>query len=58
MINVNSAVTVGIVTELKKDLAHVRLKIPVCCSKDDLLVISRMLGNRWRLIGVAKIVGI
>ncbi len=56
MINVNSAVTVGIVTELKKDLVAVRLKIPVCCSKDDRLVISRMLGNRWRLIGVAKIV--
>ena len=43
--------------ELKKDLVTVRLKIPVCCSKDDRLVISRMLGNRWRLIGVAKIVG-
>ena len=57
MINVNSAVTVGIVTELKKDLIAVRLKIPVCCSKDDRLVISRMLGNRWRLIGVAKIMG-
>ncbi len=57
MINVNSAVTVGIVTELKKDLVHVKLKIPVCCSKDDRLVISRMLGNRWRLIGVAKIMG-
>src|SRR3989344_3930957 len=57
MINVNSAVTVGIVTELKKDMVHVKLKIPVCCSKDDRLVISRMLGNRWRLIGVAKIMG-
>ncbi len=57
MINVNSAVTVGVVTELKKDLFHVRLKIPVCCGKNDRLVISRMLGNRWRLIGVAKIMG-
>ncbi|MBI1972814.1 translation initiation factor IF-2 subunit gamma [Candidatus Woesearchaeota archaeon] len=56
MLNVNSAVTVGLVTELRKDLVHARLKIPVCCSKDDRIVISRMLGNRWRLIGVAKIV--
>ena len=56
MINVNSAVTVGIVTELKKDMVHAKLKIPICCNKDDRIVISRMLGNRWRLIGVGKIV--
>ena len=56
MLNVNSAATVGLVTELKKDLAHCRLKIPVCCSKEDRITISRLLGNRWRLIGVGKIV--
>lgn len=56
MLNVNSAATVGLVTELRKDLVHCRLKIPVCCSKEDRITISRLLGNRWRLIGVGKIV--
>lgn len=57
MLNVNSAVTVGMVTDVRKDVVQVKLKIPVCCGKDDRIVISRMLGNRWRLIGVASIVG-
>ncbi len=56
MLNVNSAATVGVVTELKKNVAHVRLKIPVCCYKEDRLTVSRMIGNRWHLIGTAEIV--
>lgn len=56
MLNVNSAATVGFVTELKKDTFHIKLKIPVCCFKEDGVTISRNLGGRWRLIGVAKIV--
>ena len=55
MLNVNSSVTVGIISELKKDLVHVRLKIPVCCLKEDRITISRMVGNRWRLIGYGNI---
>ena len=56
MLNVNSSATVGIVAELKKGIVHVRLKIPVCCRKEDRFTVSRMLGNRWRLIGTAQIV--
>ena len=56
MLNVNSSVTVGVVSELKKDLVHIRLKIPVCCFKEDRITISRLLGNRWRLIGYGNIV--
>lgn len=55
MINVNSAATVGIVTELKKDLIYVKLRAPVCCEKDDRITISRMIGQRWRLIGFGTI---
>ena len=55
MLNANSATTVGIVTELKKNIVHIKLKIPICCNKEDRITISRMLGNRWRLIGVADI---
>ena len=57
MLNVNSAATVGFVTDLKKSLVTVKLRVPVCCAKEDRLTISRMIGNRWRLIGTAEIVG-
>ena len=51
MLNVNSAATVGIVTELKKDRSRFRLKLPVCASGGSRVTISRMIGNRFRLIG-------
>lgn len=56
MLNVNSAATVGVVNELKKNIIHVKLKIPVCCNKEDRITISRIHGGRWRLIGVGEIV--
>jgi len=56
MLNVNAAATVGVVTEIKKNQFHVKLKIPVCCSKEDRITISRMIGNRWRLIGYGMII--
>jgi len=55
MLNVNSAATIGVVTQLKKDAVHVKLKLPVCCTKQDRITISRMIGNRWRLIGYGTI---
>ncbi len=51
MLNVNSAATVGIVTELHKNYVHVKLKIPVCANKENRITISRLVGSRWRLIG-------
>ena len=56
MLNVNSSATVGIVTTAKKDLIHVKLKIPVCCNQEDRVTISRIVGARWRLIGYGSIV--
>lgn len=56
MLNVNAAATVGIVDELKKDLIHIKLKVPVCCNVNDRITISRRVGTRWRLIGYAEIV--
>ncbi|MBU2639661.1 MAG: translation initiation factor IF-2 subunit gamma [Nanoarchaeota archaeon] len=55
MLNVNSSITLGIVDELKKNLVHINLKIPVCANKDNRIVISRRIGTRWRLIGVGTI---
>lgn len=56
MLNVNSSVTVGIIDDLKKGLAHINLKLPVCCDKSDRITISRRFGDRWRLIGYAEII--
>lgn len=55
MLNVNSAATVGIVEELKKNTAILRLKLPICAAIGQHVAISRNLGNRWRLIGYGTI---
>ena len=51
MLNVNSAATVGIVLELKKNIVKCKLKLPVCCDVGSRVTISRLVGNRFRLIG-------
>jgi len=51
MLNINSAATVGFVTELKKDSISCSLKIPVCAEPGSRVSISRRIGTRWRLIG-------
>jgi translation initiation factor 2 subunit 3 len=51
MLNVNSAATVGFVTKLEKKQISCKLKLPVCAEIGSRVTISRMIGNRWRLIG-------
>jgi translation initiation factor 2 subunit 3 len=51
MLNVNSAATVGFVTELRKKEIICKLKIPVCAKIGSKVTISRRIGNRFRLIG-------
>lgn len=51
MLNVNSAVTVGIVVKLAKNIITCKLKVPVCCDPGSRITISRRIGNRFRLIG-------
>jgi len=51
MLNVNSAATVGVVFELKKEHIKCKLKLPVCADSGSRVTISRMIGNRFRLIG-------
>ena len=51
MLNVNSAATVGIVTKIKKKVAHCILKRPVCVGYGARITISRLVGQRFRLIG-------
>ena len=51
MLNVNTAATVGQVFELKKDICISKLKLPVCAQIGSRVTVSRMIDNRWRLIG-------
>ncbi len=51
MLNVNSAATVGVVTDLKKDTITCILKKPICAEKGDRVTISRRVGTVFRLIG-------
>ena len=51
MLNVNSATTVGIVTEISKNKAFCDLRLPVCADLGARVTMSRMIGNRFRLIG-------
>ncbi len=55
MLNVNSAATVGIVVELRKNKIKCRLKLPVCADSGSRVTISRRIGNRFRLIGYGEI---
>ncbi len=51
MLNVNSAATVGIVTDLSKNRFYCKLKLPICASPKSKITISRRIGTRFRLIG-------
>jgi len=51
MLNVNSASTVGVVVDLQKNKAKCNLKLPICAEKGSRVTISRLVGNRFRLIG-------
>ncbi|MBW2996011.1 translation initiation factor IF-2 subunit gamma [Candidatus Woesearchaeota archaeon] len=55
MLNVNSAATVGVVTELGKDSVKCILKLPVCADVGSNVTISRRIGTRFRLIGYGVI---
>jgi len=56
MLNVNSATTLGTVIDIKKNIIHVKLRLPVCADVKDRITISRVLNNRWRLIGYSNII--
>ena len=56
MLNVNSAATVGIVVELRKNKVKCRLKLPICADAGSRVTISRRICNRFRLIGYGELV--
>ena len=56
MINIGTARSIGIVTNVKGNETEMELKIPVCADKSDRVVLSRQVLGRWRLIGYGEIV--
>lgn len=55
MLIVNATATSGVVIEISKNLFKIRLKRPVCAEKNSKVAISRLIGSRWRLIGIGII---
>jgi translation initiation factor 2 subunit 3 len=56
MLSVGTAVTVGIVTNTKKEMIEIQLKRPVCADLGARIAISRQVGARWRLIGMGVLI--
>lgn len=56
MMNVGTARTIGTIINMKKDLIDVELRLPVCASKGERVVLSRKIMERWKLIGYSSIV--
>ncbi len=51
VLNVGTAVTSGVVTSVREDLAEVALKKPICSEPGSKAALSRRIGESWRLIG-------
>ena len=51
LISVGSAITLGIITKLSRDVMEVKLRRPVVVWKDMRVAISRQVLGRWRLVG-------
>lgn len=55
LLNVGTARTVGLVTNLARGEVEIKLQIPICAEPGDRVAISRQVGSRWRLIGYGLI---
>ena len=56
LINVGTARSIGVVTEVKKERVELKLKIPVCIEEKERIAISRQISGRWRLIGYGNLI--
>jgi translation initiation factor 2 subunit 3 len=56
LLNIGPMVTSGVVTKVKGDEAELTLSIPICAEPGDKLAVSRRVGTRWRLIGMATVI--
>ncbi|RLJ04742.1 MAG: translation initiation factor IF-2 subunit gamma [Candidatus Aenigmatarchaeota archaeon] len=60
MINVAVSKSVGQLTSVKKkgdkQQIELKLKLPICAEKGDMVAISKLISGRWHLIGYGKII--
>ena len=56
VVNVNTATGIGVVASMKKGIANVKLKKPLCAAPGSTVAISRRVGQRWRLAGWGRTV--
>ncbi|NOZ81681.1 MAG: translation initiation factor IF-2 subunit gamma [Candidatus Micrarchaeota archaeon] len=54
MITVGVSKSVGLVTSCGKNVS-VKLKLPVCCETGERVAVSRLVNDRWRLIGWGEV---
>jgi translation initiation factor 2 subunit 3 len=54
VLNVGTAVTAGVVTSARDDVADIALRRPICADANTRVAISRRIGEGWRLIGFGK----
>lgn len=55
VLNAGTAVTSGLVSSAREDVADVTLKKPICAEAGSKVALSRRLGESWRLIGFGTI---
>jgi translation initiation factor 2 subunit 3 len=56
MINVGTARTIGTIKSIKKKVAEIDLRLPVCAASGDRAVLSRRVAERWRLVGTGTVI--
>ena len=56
MLNAGTARTSGVITEIKGTIAHIKLSRKIVARIGSTVAISRRISQRFRLIGVGKIV--
>lgn len=55
MLNINSSKSVGLVSNISKNIVTCKLKIPICANIGEKVTISRRIETRFRLIGYGVI---
>ena len=55
MLSINTSITVGQVSSIRKDSIEVSLKIPVAPIKGESVGIARNFKGHWRLIGFGEL---
>ncbi|MBS7610668.1 translation initiation factor IF-2 subunit gamma [Candidatus Bathyarchaeota archaeon] len=56
LLNILTAITLGVVKDVRENRVMVNLKKPVCTSKGQRVAVSRRINDRWRLIGYGVII--